>query len=272
MADNDITSPGTADLPFGAFRRRVVVVPEEGMVRAALEDEMHRMELIVFHDRCRVTDIQATTHRVPWDSCPQAAVKLRDLIGVRLNNMTVSTGHDGKQHCTHLFDLVRLAMAHATGEFVQYDIAIADRIDNATRGELARNGRHFLAWDVAGYTVSGPDPFTGHSLLGAPNWSVDSAPELIEAALMLRRGFLVAEVRSRASAMVRSTQDTGDEQKRAIQSSGILGRCFTFQTGRFENASRLHSWRNFSNRKEDLLMDFAGTHTQVDAGDAATNS
>jgi hypothetical protein len=78
---------------------------------------------------------------------------------------------------------------------------------------------------------------------------------------MLRRGFLVAEVRSRASAIVRSTADTGDELKRAIQKSVMPGRCFTFQTGRFENASRLHSWRNFSNRKEDLLIDFAGTQT-----------
>src|SRR4051812_19174623 len=91
-------------LPPGTYYRRLVAIVEPGRVRAGFEDESHRMELVVSHDGTHVTDIQCDQPYLPWSECPGAAQKIRDLIGLPLQRMHVTTGQDAKHHCTHLFD------------------------------------------------------------------------------------------------------------------------------------------------------------------------
>jgi hypothetical protein len=255
-------------LPRGAYHRRIVLIPEKDSVRAGLEDESHRMEMTVFHDGSKVTAIDAKTVRVPWNICPGAADKVRELIGVPLQRLHQSTGHDGKQHCTHLFDLARLAVARAcVGTPVQYDGAVADRIDRKTHGALLRDGKRVMAWDVNGSAVTGPDPFTGHSLRGAPQWPADLDEETLEAALVLRRIFLVAQIREPQAATARD-KSLGEQidPVQMIKAGGMMGRCYTFQPGRIEDGKSHYSWRNFALDRENLLAGFNGVRTLKEMG------
>ena len=249
-------------IPHGSYHRRFVVIPEDGRVRAGMEDENHRMEMTVFHDGTCVTDIQAETVRIPWNLCPGAPDKLRELIGVPLQRMNRSTGHNAKEHCTHLFDLMRLAMARAAiNTPVQYDVAIPDRIDKKTRAELKRDGKFVMAWDAHGYTVTGPDPFTGHALLGAPVWPEGLDDDTLEAALILRRVFLVATAREPIAAGTRSKPAVEIDFPAMLKAGKRTGYCFSFQADRVDQITSNYNWRYFADHRDDLLAGFAGARS-----------
>ena len=191
--------------PPGAYHRRIVVVAEDGHVRAGLEDEPHRVEMVIRHNNKQVTGIEATTPRIPWTTCPGASEKIRGFVGLPLQHMHVPTGIDGRLQCTHMYDLARLAMARAlVGQSVQYDVTIPDLIDGKTQGILLRDGEQILCWDVDGASVTGPDPFTEHIIRGVAEWPAGLDDDTLEAALVLRRGFFVSGVRTPAATQARN--------------------------------------------------------------------
>jgi hypothetical protein len=250
------------ELPHGFYHRRVVAIVEPGRVRAAVEDESHCMEVSVFHDGTRVTDIEATSSRIPWSSCPNAGIKLKDLIGVPLQRMHETTGRDAKLHCTHLFDLARVAIARAkAGASVQYDIAVEDRVERRTRGELIRDGQFVMAWDVVHITVTGPDPFTGHLLVGAPQWPPGLDDDTLEAALVLRRVFLVAQMREPKASVARTHGPPQVLDADVLTKNGMLGRCYSYRVETGAGARSLNSWRDFAGAREKLLEQFPGTRS-----------
>jgi hypothetical protein len=250
------------ELPHGFYHRRVAAIVEPGRVRAALEDESHCMEVTVFHDGAYVTDIETESRRIPWSSCPSAGKRLKDLIGLALQRMHESTGHDAKLHCTHLFDLARVAIARAkAAASVQYDVAVEDRVESRTRGELLRNGESVMTWDVNHRTVTGPDPFTGHVLAGAPRWPPGLDTDTLEAALVMRRVFLVAQIREPKASVARIHGPPHRLDADLLTKHGILGRCFTYQVETGAGADSLHSWRDFAGQRESLLAHFPGTRS-----------
>jgi hypothetical protein len=98
----------------------------ERHVVASLDDDFHEMTCHLSHDDRIVTDVTAETLRIPTSACPGAAAVLRELIGVPLDiDMAVLYG-DGRprRHCTLLFDLAALAIAHAGRSLEQIDKAI----------------------------------------------------------------------------------------------------------------------------------------------------
>ena len=257
------------DLPHGSYHRRIVLIPEPGYVRAAMEDESHHMEVTLFHDGQRVTDIQSLTHRIPWAPCPGASAKLRDLIGLPLRRMHQSTGHDAKEHCTHLFDLTRLAMARAlVQKAVQYDVALPDRIDRKTRAELLRDGRLCLFWEVSGVRVTAPELFAGHVVQGAPIWPDNLDDDTIEAALVLRRLFVVARIRDPEAGFARSRTDPNFQLTAAIRHANMVGHCFSYHADRIEQATSLYSWRNFAERRDELLAGYPGARSLAEMAKA----
>jgi hypothetical protein len=259
--------------PIGVFHRRIVVVPEAGpeggIVRAGLEDDVHHMELTLFHDGARITDLQTRTHRVPWNICPGAGEKLKELIGVPLQRMNTSTGRDAKEHCTHLFDLARLAAARAYLKSpVQYDGSVPDRIDNRTSAELLRDGKRVLDWDLTEFMVTTPGPFEGHETMGPPLWPAGIDDDTIEAALVLRRTIFVARSRDFEAARMVTGAMSDDDVRNEIKARGSLGHCFTYRLPHFDQAQRPDSRRNFSGRREDLLVNFPGTRTVAELAKA----
>jgi hypothetical protein len=249
-------------LPHGYFYRRIVVLPEGDCVRGAVEDESHHMELKLYHDGARVTAIQGITHRIPWSACPEAPVRLNDFVGLDLRRMHESTGLDGRLQCTHLFDLTRLAMARAlTGTPVQYDIAVEDRVDNRTHGIVLRDGAPILRWDVDGTSVTSPAPYVGHSIFGAAVWPAGLDDDTLEAALVLRRVFLIAGVREPSGTVARDPKYGKFSFVKAMQVKTLASRCHNFHTDRFERVSYRQTWLNYDGRREELLKEFPGARS-----------
>jgi hypothetical protein len=248
-------------LPPGTYYRRLVAIVEPGRVRSGFEDENHRMELVVSHDGTRVTDIRCNQPYLPWNECPGAAQKIRDLIGTPLQRMHVSTGHDAKQHCTHLFDLTRVTIARAAvGVSVQYDVEVPDRIEGRTRSTVRRDGAPVLTWDVEGQTVTGPDPFTGHNLQGAPTWPAGLDSDTLEAALVMRRVLMLSQVRE-PYATVSRERSPDYSPIEPIRGHRMVGRCFAFQQERAANLRPMQKWRNMSDQREKLLEGFPGVRS-----------
>jgi hypothetical protein len=257
-----------AELPHGFYHRRVVATVDPGRVRAGMEDESHCMNVTVLHDGTHITDITSDSSRTPWSSCPNAGTKLRDLIGLSLRRMHETTGHDAKLQCTHLFDLTRLAIARAkVGASVQYDVAIEDRVAGRTRGELLRNGMRVMEWQVDDFTISGPEPFTGHRLKGAPQWPAGLDHDTLEASLVMRRVFWVAQVREPKAAAARAPGAPQILSADFLKTHGILGRCFSYQLQTGAGAASVNSWRDFAARREALLEQFTGTRSLAEMQD-----
>src|SRR6266511_3842032 len=101
----------------GIYRRRIRIRTAAGIARADLEDDPHRYAVIVRHDGERVSAIEGRTVRTPWTSCREATSVLDRLVGIPLspNPLAVYASTNGREQCTHLFDLAGLAIAHATG-------------------------------------------------------------------------------------------------------------------------------------------------------------
>jgi hypothetical protein len=250
------------ELPHGYFYRRVVVLPEGDCVRAAVEDENHHMELKLFHDGRSVTAIQGITHRIPWSECPGAPSRLYDFGGLALRRMHESTGLDGRLQCTHLFDLARLSMARALiARPVQYDIAIEDRIDDRTHGVVLRQGLPALRWEVEGARVIAPDPYVGHSIFGRASWPAGLDDDTMEAALVLRRVFLIAGVRDPSGEVTRDPRFGKFSFVKTMQVTTLASRCHNFHADRIERVRYRQTWVNYDGRREQLLKDFPGVRT-----------
>jgi hypothetical protein len=249
-------------LPHGFFFRRVAVLVEDDRVRAAVEDESHHMELHLYHDGTRVTALQGITHRIPWSECPAAPARLPAFVGLSLRRMHESTGLDGREQCTHLFDLTRLAMARAlVGTSVQYDIGVEDRIDNCTNGQLLRDGKPVMRWDVKGTKVMAPAPFIGHSVFGMAEWPPSLDDDTLEAALVLRRVFLIAGIREPWGVVTREPQYGRFNFLKTMKVGHAANRCYNFHSDRIEGVSYRQTWRDYSNRRDELLKHFPGMRT-----------
>jgi hypothetical protein len=260
-------------LPHGHFYRRVVALPKGDCVRAAIEDESHHMELKLFHDGKRVTAVQGMTHRIPWSECPSAPLRLADFVGLGLRRMHESTGLDGRLQCTHLFDLARLSMARALmGKAVQYDVAVEDRIDERTQGVVLRNGTPALHWEVEGTKVTGPDPYVGHSVFGKASWPDGLDDDTLEAALVLRRVFLIAGIRDPVGEVTRDPRYGHFNFVKTMPVKAFASRCHNFHSDRIERVSYRQTWLNYDGRREDLLKDFPGVRTLRELQDAGSRT
>jgi len=253
--------PGTSHerLPYGegVYRRRILLVGEPGRIVADLEDDFHRMRVVIEHDGERVQNVGGDSTRFPWTECPAALTPLAALRGAKLTTATTAAanGANPRENCTHLFDIATLAVAHAAAarERRRYDIAVPDRIDNRTRPTLARDGEPILTWEVSGSVIKGPAPFTGRSLRGMEflRWAeAKFDADAAEAAIVLRRGVFISAGRL-------NDLDTSPNAAALIKWVGAT--CHSFTPGIAESAHRvMGSSREFTHRPEALLGDLVG--------------
>ncbi|MBI2169783.1 MAG: DUF2889 domain-containing protein [Actinobacteria bacterium] len=237
----------------GAYRRRIrIVAPVEGQVVADLEDDFHRFRVELHHDGRQVTSCTGQALRFPWTECPGAVERLPELAGAPLTPRgTDVAGHaDPHLHCTHLFDLAGLAVAHAAGGRYerQYDAVIPDR-DAAlvTHARLFRDGELVMAWDLEGLEIKAPLLYEGVMLRGGfMRWANSHLdPEGAEAAAVLRRACEISWGRQTPWDNLERALDIGDF---------MLGVCHTFRAGVAEVALRVKGTvRDFTDRPGDLL-------------------
>lgn len=205
----------------GSYRRCIVLEAGPGQVRGELADDFHHFAVTVVHDGARVTGIRGEGIRVPWTTCPGAAMPLERLVGAELvrSLAAVARHTDPRAQCTHWYDAACLAIVHAKRHAEggaatrRYDLVLPDRRDGQTTPTLHRDGVRVLRWRVAGLRIAEatPDIFAGLSLegrafsefmksehAGDPSGegtrSVESGAldhDLAEAALVMRRGVFI---------------------------------------------------------------------------------
>jgi hypothetical protein len=208
------------------FRRRILIVPQAGHVRADLEDDFHHFIVDVAHDGETITAVDTGAPRYPWTTCIAAGPFLAERL--RGTPIAGAAGFDAQlSHCTHLFDLALLAAAN-TGEPgpIFYAAFVADPVDGQTRAELRRNGQLVLAWALDGQTILAPSPHAGRSLRALRTWGVDLAPGDREQALILRRAVFLVQGR-------RFDPNTVGTAAQMTQQRGV---CFTYDPARSANS------------------------------------
>ncbi|MFM5931761.1 MAG: DUF2889 domain-containing protein [Novosphingobium sp.] len=219
------------DLP--GFRRHFRIVPRDGSIVAALEDDVHRMMVVLHHDGVSITHVDVRQDRAPWNMCPGSMDHLRqDFLGVSLRD--TERRIDKRANCTHLFDLAGLALRHAfDGYETLYEILVSDPVDGENWSVLRRNGVERMRWQVTNDIVRAPVEASGLSLIGLRPWIETLFGEDRHHARMLQWGSLVSHGRH----MPWET----DSKLRALP-----GSCFASQPGRHEKCQRTGERIDFS--------------------------
>ena len=238
------------------FRRSIALESRGGEVRGELADDFHHFAVRVVHDGERAVAVEGEDVRVPWTTCPGAIEPLRRMVGAPVSDriLEVFKHTRPREQCTHLHDLACLALTHAArGESRRrYDVALPDRVQNATEAVLRCDGRDLLRWRLRGNRVERATPpiFDGLPLAISPflDFLLDELrdlPAMAEAAWILQRAIFVGGGRRHDFDGLREAKDF----------AALLGAaCHTFAPERVGDAKRVgDNLRDFSDTPERLL-------------------
>lgn len=236
----------------GTFRRRIRLCADEGLVSVELEDGNHGFRLRLRHDGQAVTAVVADTVRHPFGTCAEAVQPLALFVGHRLADgiKPLRDRLDPGGHCTHLFGMAMLAVAHAgRGHHrLEYDIAIDDETDAPARAEILRDGQPVHCWGVQARHIVSPPELAGRPMMrGFHPWASQAFDgDALEAALALQRGYFVAQSR-------RYDFDPPHENP-GVADGMPQGSCYSYNHGVVERAFRsAGTVRDFTHRAERLL-------------------
>ncbi|MFN8027200.1 MAG: DUF2889 domain-containing protein [Acidimicrobiia bacterium] len=209
-----------------------------------MEDDLHYFKVRLEHDGERVTRVSAESVRQPWSTCHEAAEPLRVLEGMALSPSCLAAGAvtDATHHCTHMFDLAGLAVAHAWrvreggATRRQYDVAIPyvplrDTTAPPCEVTLQRDGAPLFTVEMARGKITGPEPFGSADARGGFfRWAEATlAPDDAEAAIILKRVSLIGLSRG---------MDL-DRYERAVDMPTVAPVCWTQQPERAPVAFRV---------------------------------
>jgi hypothetical protein len=235
-----------------------MVVAAPGVVEGGLEDDFHHFTVRLQHDDAVVTAVEATAHRWPWTTCPDAAGPLHGLEGMELSPRCLAVGEHGdpRLHCTHMFDLAGLCVAHAArggdvGTARQYDVEVPS---SALRGEPTRvrcwrDGELVHEWTLDGWRCTAPEPYASAPWRGGfLRWADESfASDDAEGAIVLRRACDIGLGRG----LDLDAVDRADEMR-----DRMAGVCFTMQPPQIAVALRNKGTiRDFDGAEDALLAD-----------------
>lgn len=197
------------DQETGFSRRKILLTTLDAQtVTAWLEDDFHHFGICLTHDGKRVVAVKALAQRFPYTSCAGAVSVIKAVNGAKIFARASDIGRviDMRRHCTHLFDLTGLAIAHVFAGRTQrlYEAIVTDRdilaMDAGGRRTLGRgcatlwrDSRRVLAWSIDGQAITAPSPISGQSLAaGFRAWTEAMAVEEAEYATVLRRAIMIA--------------------------------------------------------------------------------
>ena len=244
--------------------RRAIDLRTSGRsVVAWLEDDFHHFGIEMCHDGDKVVAVEGQAARFPRDTCPGAVGILQEVVGMPLHQRSTALGQytNMRWHCTHMYDLLGLAIAHAASGRAhrRYDAMVPDReplagapADSRIRGRTApalyRDGNLVMSWEVEGDLITGPAPYTGISMgRGFREWTETLDIDQAEAAHVLRRAALIALGRL--------------VDLQALPPAGVKGQagvCHSFQPEVVKHSSRmLATTRDYSENPDGLLLNLA---------------
>ncbi len=225
-------------------RRAVRLTNVDGATIGELEDSVHAIRCRVEHDGVRVTGIEADFIRQPMSTCGSAMAQLGNLVGTPLSTPLSEFYADGRArlHCTHGYDLVWWAIAHASRDETvrRYDCATPDHPPGLeVEVSLRVNDLPTLSWRVVDDIIQGPAPFAGrHVMKGFVGWAVDTLEgDALEAALVLNKGYFT----SQSHLYLQKPGKMGEIGQR------FRGTCWTYTSPRLEVTEQQLSRRNFDN-------------------------
>lgn len=252
LPESDQTVQPNPHYGVGCFRRSIRLTGEAGVVHGELEDTQHAMRCTLRHDGERVMAIETHLSRLPMDTCASAGDPIQSLVGWSIDTplLTLYSQGQPRRNCTHLFDLVSLAVTHALrGEVVRrYDVMVPDETSEPVVATIAREGEQVHAWKVFQGQILAPELLAGGSLFGGFTRRVSGLyqGDELEAALVLQKGFVVAQARRFDMEALAGTQGIFQPLAEAI--------CHSYTPGVIEQATRLGgSTRDFSDTPEKLL-------------------
>ncbi len=208
------------------FCREIHVTVEPDRAIGELIDDFHHFRATIEHDGAHITSVLGEALRIPWETCGGAVNPLQGLTGAPMRGSIreVARLAPARLQCTHLYDAACVAAARAgrgVGSTV-YRAVVPDRVDGRSHATLHRDGDLLLEWDLDGYRIAGPEPFTGQALAGGnlAAWAETTFDsETCEGVLLLNRACMFAGGRALDL----------DEAARAIDVPGTsTGVCHTY--------------------------------------------
>ncbi|HQR03785.1 MAG: DUF2889 domain-containing protein [Proteobacteria bacterium] len=239
----------------GIFRRRIRVEHRDGRVVAGLEDPVHACLVSLTHDGHTITHIEAAWIRNPTRACVGATRQLPSLAGRLLTASRAEYREydNPRQHCTHLHDLLGLAVAHALRKIPsrQFDVTVPDLKDGSTLAEVSVDGRQILAWHTDLRTVTGPGDLAGGPIFrGFNQWAAQHySGDTLEAAHVLQMGIFVANSQLFDITAVRAKYPTTP-----LVQKHMIGACYAYQPENVPAAlPTQNTVRDFTHSADDML-------------------
>ena len=241
----------------GVFRRRILLSrPSTNQIEAKLEDCNHGFSINLEHDGKKITAIKANAHRHPFNTCPAAIDALQQFVSCPLqaDASTVRKTAKPDKNCTHLYDLVTLAMAHAKRPESQrlYDVTVPDEVDGVLTVKVSCDGNELHNWQIKNKHIIAPEHLAGKPMMkGFYHWATsefkdDRSGDMMEAADVLQRGFFVSHTRRLDLKNSAGRPATGDHMPD--------GSCHTYNADVVENAFQVEeAIRDFTESPELLL-------------------
>ena len=158
------------------YRRSTLVEACDNTVTAEMEDDFHHFRISLWHDGHIVTRVVGDSIRFPWTTCGRESEnKIRELKGLGLDALYKQLSTEERYtHCTHLFDLVQLAISHAvkspSTRLFQAAITLTPSL-GAFKAELKRDRADLLLWDIKNGTITDPAPYSGLTISGLAPWT-----------------------------------------------------------------------------------------------------
>ena len=230
------------------YRRATIISAAEHQVSAEMEDDFHHFKIMLRHDGDVVTEVVAQSIRYPWSTCgDESAKKLQELTGCRLDSLYKQLPPEARfAQCTHLFDLVQLAISHAgkPGSTQLYENTVTViPSKGVVRAELKSNRECLLCWDIEDGSITGPEPYRGQKIDKLRTLAMQQPPELAEAILVLQRAIHVS---------VGKIFDWSPLKKAAEMQ--LPPTCYTFQTATAARSDRVPgNIRDFTHSAEQML-------------------
>lgn len=259
------------------YSRRAIDLRSSGdTVVAWLEDDFHHFGIELRHDGDRVLAVEGHAQRFPRNTCPGAIGILQEVVGMPLHERCTALGQytNMRWHCTHMYDLLGLAIAHAASgrQHRRYDAMVPDRtaveetgdglnISGRTRPQLYCDGEEVMHWEVEGDDIIGPAAYAGVSLgRGFRQWTETLDVDESEAAHVLRRATLISLGR------LIDLQDLSEE---ALKSTEAV--CHSFQPEIMQGSGRMTgTTRDFTHDQAGPLADLKSSDSNNPPGNAGS--
>lgn len=212
-------------------------------MQCEVEDDFHRMSVIVHHDGKVATRVEPDLRRAPWTTCPGAEAKLTETFtGVALQDFAARG--EKRANCTHLYDIALLAAAHALDKRpLVYDILVSDPVAGKREAEIRRDGEMLLNWTETGFRIESPPALAGLTLDKLRPWIESLEADKREPARLLQWGNMLANGRTIP------LEDQSDATK-------MPASCYTFQPERKQVAKRVGEIKDFSEGNKQPLENF----------------